>query len=307
MGEVWKAKHRLLVRPAAIKLIRKEALGSEEQAVRTAVRRFEREAQATAALRSPHTIELYDFGVTEEGTFYYVMELLDGLDLKRLIERYGPVPAARALHILHQACHSLHDAHQAGMVHRDIKPANIFTCRQGQDFDFVKVLDFGLVAASAEADFARTQLTRDGVVSGTPAFMAPEQAVGDRAVDPRVDIYSLGCVGYWLLTGALVFEGPSPMAVLLKHAKDTPSPPSARSEVPIPPEVDRLILDCLEKDPDRRPRSVRELAARIARCQAAIGEWTSDRAEEWWRMHAPAAPAESAPELPATMRELAAR
>ena len=287
MGEVWRAKHRLLVRPAAIKLIRRDACGKNDEACRTTVRRFEREAQATALLRSPHTVELYDFGVTDEGTFYYVMELLDGLDLKRLVERYGPLPAERAIHILRQACHSLHDAHSAGMVHRDVKPANIFVCRRGQDYDFVKVLDFGLVAASAEIEDMRTQLTAEGMMSGTPAFMAPEMASGERAIDARADVYALGCVAYWLLTGRVVFEGSSAMAVILKHARDLPARPSSQSELPIDPELERIVLSCLAKDPDERPASAAVLASELAECARTNGEWTNELAASWWRMHAP--------------------
>jgi serine/threonine-protein kinase len=287
MGEVWKAKHRLLARPAAIKLIDAKAFGPDAAAQQTAIRRFEREAQATAALSSPHTIELYDFGLAEDGTFYYVMELLDGVDLKTLVERYGPLPGGRVVHILRQACHSLHDAHASGMVHRDIKPANIFTCRRGQEFDFVKVLDFGLVAASGEADHTRTQLTRDGMVTGTPAFMAPEMVSGDRAIGPSVDIYALGCVGYWLLTGQLVFVGTSPMAILLQHAKDAPAPPSSRSGQAIDSELEQTIMDCLEKDPAKRPASCRDLSRRLARVTDRIGAWSEERAAEWWRAHRP--------------------
>ncbi|MFN0149757.1 MAG: serine/threonine-protein kinase [bacterium] len=288
MGEVWRAKHRLLARPAAIKLIRGDALGRDEATRTTARKRFEREAQATAALGSPHTIDLYDFGITDDGTFYYVMELLEGIDLKRLVERHGPLPGERVVHILRQACHSLHDAHVAGMVHRDIKPANIFACRRGQEYDFVKVLDFGLVAASAQSDGTRTQLTQEGFMSGTPAFMAPEMASGEGGIDPRVDIYALGCVGYWLLTGHLVFEGSSPMAVILKHVKDPPPPPSTRSELPVDRELERIILACLEKDPARRPASSLELARRLARCQESAGAWTEQHAQNWWRTHVPA-------------------
>ncbi len=287
MGEVWKAKHRLLARRAAIKLIHAEALGADPGAQQTAIRRFEREAQATAALSSPHTIELYDFGLSADGTFYYVMELLDGVDLKTLVERYGPLPGERVIHILRQACHSLHDAHASGMVHRDIKPANIFTCRRGQEFDFVKVLDFGLVAASGETDLARTQLTRDGVIAGTPAFMAPEMVSGDRAIGPSVDIYALGCVGYWLVTGHLVFAGTSPMAILLQHAKDAPIPPSSRTALAVDRDLERTIMACLEKDPAKRPASCRDLSRRLVRAGERIGVWTEERAAEWWRIHRP--------------------
>jgi serine/threonine-protein kinase len=288
MGEVWKAKHRLLARPAAIKLIRPKALGPDPGSRRTLVKRFEREAQATAALNSPHTIELYDFGVTDDGDFYYVMELLDGMDLKTLVERHGPLPEERVVHILRQVCHSLHDAHLSGMVHRDVKPANIFACRRGQELDFVKVLDFGLVAAGAQTDSAGTQLTREGILTGTPAFMAPEMIQGDRPVDALVDIYALGCVGYWLLTGQLVFDAASPMAVLLMHAKETPSPPSARTGAVIHPDLERIILDCLAKDPVERPASARALATRLARCAEIIEPWSEERAAEWWASYAPA-------------------
>ncbi len=286
MGEVWRAKHRLLVRPAAIKLIRPDALGAADDGVRTALARFEREAQATSALNSPHSIELYDFGVTDDGTFYYVMELLDGLDLRSLVERFGPLPPERALHILRQVCHSLADAHAYGIIHRDVKPANVFTCRRGLDLDFVKVLDFGLVKRQGSAD--RTQLTIEGVASGTPAFMAPEMATGDRPIDGRADLYALGCVAYWLLTGTLVFEGTSPMQIILRHVRDTPEPPSRRTELQLPQELDEIVLQLLEKDPDRRPRDAGELAARLTESARFLPAWTHERAQSWWSAHVPA-------------------
>ena len=179
MGEVWRAKHRLLVRPAAIKLIRADVLGTSQGGDTEAVRRFEREAQDTAALRSVHTIDVYDFGITEDGDFYYVMELLDGISLERFVQTYGPMEPARVVYVLRQVCHSLAEAHARGLVHRDIKPANIFLCRLGPDDDFVKVLDFGLVKHAAPAATA-TQLTVAGIAAGTPAFMAPEVALAIR-------------------------------------------------------------------------------------------------------------------------------
>jgi serine/threonine-protein kinase len=287
MGEVWKAKHRLLVRPAAIKLIRDDAFSGNQTARLTAIKRFEREAQATAGLRSPHTVELYDFGITGDGTFYYVMELLDGADLRRLVERFGPVSQERAIYLLLQACHSLQDAHLSGIVHRDIKPANIFTCRRGHDYDFVKVLDFGLLAAIERVDDARLQLTAAGTVTGTPAFMAPEIASGNRVTDPRADLYALGCVAYWLLTGQLVFDNSSPMAAAIKHATDPPLPPSTRTELPIHPELERIVLSCLEKDPSKRPASAEVLSRQLAKCRLCVPEWTSELAEAWWRKHLP--------------------
>ena len=168
------------------------------------VERFRREAQAAAVLRSPHTIHLYDFGVTDDGVFYYVMELLDGADLETLVRRFGPLPAARAMFLLRHACRSLGEAHARGMVHRDIKPSNIFTCRLGLNVDFVKVLDFGLVKPARSYDQETMLVTARDVTTGTPAYMAPELALGESDVDARADIYALGCVGYWLLTGRLV-------------------------------------------------------------------------------------------------------
>jgi serine/threonine-protein kinase len=289
MGEVWSAEHRLLARPAAIKLIRSDVLTSRPEGTEaeTARRRFEREAQATAFLTSPHTVELYDFGVTPDGTFYYVMELLQGLDLKTLVERDGPVTPARAIRFLRQACHSLADAHQAGMIHRDVKPANLFTCRRGLEYDFLKALDFGLVKEAGPSEERGTQLTMDGVASGTPAFMAPEMAVNRPPIDGRADLYALGCVAYWLLTGRLVFEAATAMAMVVRHVKDEPVPPSSRSEHEIDPELERIILDCLAKDPDARPRSAQELSERLAAVERRIGEWSPARAERWWRTHLP--------------------
>ena len=231
MGEVWRARHRLLIRPAAIKLIRPQVRdGGDPELL---LRRFEREARATAALKSPHTVQLYDFGVTEDGRLYYVMELLDGLDLDTLVRQYGPLPAERVVHILRQVCASLQDAHANGLVHRDIKPANIVVSRAGTTFDFVKVLDFGLVkldsrAAAPTEDAVQAQ-HRGQLPSGTPAFMAPEVVLGAADTDHRVDLYALGCVAYWLLTGKLVFEGESAVEVMFHHAHTPPTRPSTRS------------------------------------------------------------------------------
>ncbi|MGH7659098.1 MAG: serine/threonine-protein kinase, partial [Gemmatimonadales bacterium] len=204
MGEVWRARHRLLIRPAAIKLIRPEAVAALSGDPELLMRRFEREARATAALKSPHTVQLYDFGVTEDGRLYYVMELLDGLDLDTLVRQDGPQPAERVVHIVRQVCSSLQDAHGNGLVHRDIKPANLVVNRSGTTFDFVKVLDFGLVklkTARRGEDDAIARLSTDGSISGTPGFMAPEVVLGSAVTDHRVDIYALGCLAYWLLTG----------------------------------------------------------------------------------------------------------
>lgn len=287
MGEVWRAKHRLLVRPAAVKLIRAEKMRLAGVASRTALQRFEREAQATANLTSPHTIEIYDFGVTESGVFYYVMELLGGVDLRTLVERFGPLPAERVLHILIQACHSLADAHANGMVHRDVKPANLFVCRRGLDHDFVKVLDFGLVKQVGELEPSAAQITLEGFASGTPEFMAPELALDRQRADGRADLYALGCVAYWLLTGQLVFAGDTPTAILVQHAKDTPVPPSARNELVIPAALDRLVLRCLEKRPAARPQSAWELSQQCVECAGSLPAWDAERARAWWNTHLP--------------------
>ena len=219
MGEVWRARHRMLARPAAIKLIRPVAGNGYAEASREAVRRFEREAQVIARLRSPHTVELFDFGIADDGAFYYVMELLDGLDADSLLRRFGPVPPERAIFLLRQICHSLSEAQSCGLVHRDIKPANIFLCRYGEEYDFVKVLDFGIVGRVRDSGDTSPVHTGENTLTGTPAFMAPEQAMGAE-VDGRADIYATGCVAYWLLTGQHVFTAEHPMGLLLQHAVD---------------------------------------------------------------------------------------
>jgi serine/threonine-protein kinase len=286
MGEVWSARHRMLARVSAIKLIRAEALlveGGENAQV--LLRRFEREARATAALRSPHTVDLYDYGTSEDGSFYYVMELLEGLDLETLVQRFGPLPAGRVIYLLSQAAKSLAEAHEMGLVHRDVKPRNIFVCRMATEHDFIKVLDFGLVKLNA-AERAQSCLTRDGVTTGTPAFMAPEVAMGKPDVDGRADLYSLGCVGYWLLTGQLVFEAENAMAIVVAHVQTPPVPPSQRTEMEVPGSLERVILQCLEKDPARRPETARRLLDLLAECESA-GAWTQKEAEPWWCTHMP--------------------
>ena len=289
MGEVWRASHRLLARPAAIKLIRPPGHGSPAipEDMR---RRFEREAQITAQLRSPHTVTLFDFGSTDEGSFYYVMELLEGVDTDTLIKRFGPIPAERVVHILKQMCHSLWEADSCGLVHRDIKPANIFLCRYGEDYDFVKILDFGIAKAAHEtAPDTQTAITMPNVIQGTPAFIAPEQAIGGDDVDARADIYATGCVAYWLLTGELVFTGDTPMKLLLAHAQTPPTAPSTRTELPIPTDLDALVLSCLAKDREQRPQSARDLLGRLDALPLER-HWTEARAREWWRVHLPFTP-----------------
>jgi len=285
MGEVWRARHRLLVRAAAIKLIRPDFLAESRTDQDRVMRRFEREALATASLRSPHTVQLYDFGETDDGTLFYVMELLVGIDLETLVSRFGPVPAERAIHILVQVCHSLDEAHRNGLTHRDIKPANIFASGTGTERDFVKVLDFGLVQLrSVRTD--RGDLTAEASVACTPAYAAPEIARGESRYDHRVDIYAVGCVAYWLVTGRRVFEGETTLQLLMNHASTPPPPPQTRTELPIPPDLEQLIMECLEKDPGRRPASADVLAQRLSACRVSEA-WTHERAERWWRAHAP--------------------
>ncbi len=289
MGEVWRADHRMLARPAAVKLIRPDMLMGVGEDRETLVRRFEREAQATALLRSPHTIELYDFGVTPEGSLYYVMELLDGLDMQSLVERYGPLQPGRAVYLLTQVCDSLFEAHENGLVHRDIKPANVYVCHYGMEADFVKVLDFGLVGRRPGIA-ADTRLTMGDCPGGTPAFMAPEQILG-QMVDGRTDIYAMGCLAFWLLTGSCVFSGATPLDAVVKHAREVPEPPSARSEMPIPADLDELVLACLEKEPERRPASAMSLRSQLAGC-VSNDPWNGEEGRSWWQLHRPTAAAE---------------
>jgi len=295
MGEVYKATHRMLARPAAIKLIRTEMLGAvDEDAAKLAVTRFRREAEAAANLRSQHTVELYDFGVTDDGTLYLVMEFLDGLDLETLVRESGPLPAGRVIHILRQVCESLEEAHRTGLVHRDVKPANIHLGRVGLRHDFVKVLDFGLVKEVSNANVATSMATVAGQMAlGTPAYMAPEMALGE-PVDGRADIYALGCVAYYLLTGKLVFEAEKVFQMIANHLQSAPIPPSERTDRPIPPELEQLILKCLAKDPSHRPKSAADLGQSLD--WIPTDGWSQEQAKLWWdaRTDAGQAPARAA-------------
>jgi DNA-binding NtrC family response regulator len=283
MGEVWLARHQLLARPAAVKLVRETAVGAgkDPHVVR---QRFTREAQATADLRSPHTVQLFDFGVTDTGGFYYVMERLHGMDLQRIVERHGPLPPERAVFLLKQACLSLSEAHALGLVHRDIKPANLFACRLGPEYDFIKVLDFGVVSRLGQEGLA--PITAAGVVLGTPAFHAPELVTGQGAFDGRADIYALGCVAFWLLTGRTPFEAADAMSLLMHHSNTTPLAPSAVSEESIPGDLDALVLECLAKQPAGRPVTAEALWERLDALPIAR-RWDRRRAQEWWAMHEP--------------------
>jgi len=279
MGEVWMAKHQMLARPAAIKLIRPAILASHgpDEAKRL-LELFEREAQTTASLTCPNTIQLFDYGVTLDGTFYYVMELLDGYDLQTLVKEFGKQPPERVAYLMIQAADSLHEAHEHQFVHRDLKPANIFTCRYGGDVDFVKVLDFGLVMDRRPTE---EELQRPGLI-GTPAVMAPEMVRFNAPVDRRADIYALGCVAYWLLTRERVFEAENRADMLVMHAHQRPVPPSKRAGIFVPPRLEELILSCLEKNPNKRPQTARELGDKIRELGLDEG-WTRSRREAWWQ------------------------
>jgi serine/threonine-protein kinase len=284
MGEVYKAFHRMLARPAAIKLIRPEMLGGTDAAVAArAIARFRREAEAAARLRSAHTVDLYDFGVTEDQTLYLVMEFLEGMDLESLVRQYGPMPAPRVVHVLRQVCDSLEEAHARGLVHRDIKPANIHIGRVGCREDFVKVLDFGLVKTAA-VGAAQSLATMEGVIMGTPAYMAPEMALGDD-VDARTDLYALGCVAYYLLTGQQVFTGDTVMKVITQHLQAVPVPPSQRTGLPLPATLEHIVLACLAKKPEDRPQNARQLAQSLDTIDGMT--WDDEEAGRWWSQHHP--------------------
>ncbi len=278
MAEVWRARHKMLARPAAIKLVRPDAGRPEMFALR-----FHREANAIASLQSPHTVYLYDFGTTRHGRLYYVMELLDGISLQTLVTTFGPLPPSRVVAILRQICRSLQEAHEKKIVHRDLKPSNVMICQVAQDFDFVKVLDFGLAKPFGTSD--APNLTAMGVTVGTPEYMAPEVARSSRKVDARADLYALGCVAYVLVTGTLVFPETNPVGTVMKHMRTPPDPPSRRTNQPVPPDLERLILKCLEKEPDARPGSAGELERMLAACD--VPAWTEEDAAAWWEQHLP--------------------
>lgn len=280
MGQVWHARHRLLARPAAIKLIRPSGISADDAtAERLALQRFRREAEAAASLRSPHTIQLYDFGVTDDGRFYLVMELLDGIDLESLVCRFGPLSPPRTIHFLRQACHSLAEAHAVGLVHRDIKPANLHACRLGLECDFLKVLDFGLVKHDTRSASVQTLVSGFELAAGTPAYMAPELTSGE-PIDGRLDLYSLGCVGYYLLTGMLVFEADTALRMIGQHLRAAPVPPSLRSGRTMPRELERLILACLAKNPSDRPSTAQALDRQLAAID--LTPWCPEEAQAWW-------------------------
>lgn len=280
MGTVYKARHAMLRRPTAVKLLDVDKMSD------AAVARFEREVQLTSALTHPNTVAVFDYGRTPDGIFYYAMEYLDGMNLDDLIKRFGPLSEARTVHILKQVCGSLAEAHAAGLVHRDIKPANIFLTRRGGLFDFVKVLDFGLVKALDSQE--KANVTSPHALMGTPLYLSPEAVNQPDAVDARTDVYAVGAVGYFLLTGTPVFTGATVMEICMKHVKDRPESPSVRIGKPVGAVLESMLLRCLAKAPADRPGNAAELLQELDEA-LVVGKWAATDAAAWWAAHAPAA------------------
>jgi serine/threonine-protein kinase len=277
MGEVYLAEHVLLKRPCALKLIRPERAGNPQL-----LRRFEREVRATAALTHPNTVEILDYGHSDDGTFYYVMEYLPGLSLEDLAQRNGPLPPERVVHLLRQVCGALREAHAVGLIHRDIKPGNVLVCERGGRHDVAKLLDFGLVRTHGW-DQDGGKLTQEGVLAGTPAYASPEQAAGTADLDSRSDLYSLGAVAYFLLLGQPPFVRPTPVQTLAAHINDAVvAPKSYRPDLPV--DLQAVVLRCLEKAPARRFQAADELEQALAQCRCA-DRWTQEKASAWWREH----------------------
>ncbi len=273
MGEVYLAEHRLLKRPCALKLIKPGAMSDP-----IALARFEREVQSAARLSHPNTIEIYDYGHTGDGTFYYVMEYLRGMSLAELVKRDGPLPAGRIIYVFRQVCAGLAEAHGLGLVHRDLKPGNLLLAVRGGEADVAKVLDFGLVKLTR--DPGAVELSREMTVSGTPTYMAPEQATGDRSLDARADIYALGAMMYYALTGRPPFTGANPFLVMMAQARDPVVPPS-QVRAGVPEDLESVVLRCLAKNPRERYPTVKALGDALAEC-ASASEWGPNRADAWW-------------------------
>ena len=278
MGEVYLAEHQLMSRPCAIKIIRPDKTDDAR-----VLARFEREVRATAQLSHWNNIDIFDYGRADDGTFYYVMEYLPGLSLGDLVDRYGALAAPRVVHFLLQTCDALSEAHAEGLIHRDIKPANLFAAQRGGLYDVAKLLDFGLVKPVAEGDTESVQLTQDGTITGSPLFMSPEQSIGERDPDGRGDIYSLGAVAYYMLTGRPPFDYSRPMKVLLAHAHEVPTSPSEVNPN-VPDDLSDVVLRCLAKEPEDRYQEAAALAAALQQCDCA-GQWTREDAANWWREH----------------------
>ena len=274
MGEVYLAEHQLLKRPCALKLIRPGEVSDPK-----ALARFEREVRITATLSHPNTVEIFDYGRTEDGTYYYVMEYLPGLSLEELVKRHGPLPPGRVVYLLRQICQALREAHGAGLIHRDIKPSNIFAAQRGGMDDVGKLLDFGLVRPPIEQ--RAPHLSDEGHILGTPLFMSPEQAIGGRELDERTDIYSLGAVAYYLLTGRPPFEEGGGIGVLIAHARDPVVPPS-QIRAAVPMDLERVVMRCLAKNATDRFHDAGSLDQALGECDCT-GDWDQDRAARWWR------------------------
>jgi len=273
MGEVYLAEHEGLKRRYAIKLIR-----PGKAADPLALARFEREVRVTASLTHWNTIEIFDVGRTDEGTFYYVMEYLPGMSVLELVERYGPLPPGRAIHLLEQTADALREAHGIGLIHRDVKPGNIFAAQRGGVYDIAKLLDFGIVKPSHELD--RPELTLDGQITGSPLYMSPEQAANSAKPDARSDVYSLGAVAYFMLTGRPPFSGDRGIQVLLAHVHDPVTPPR-ELRPDLPGDLEQIVLRCLAKNPQDRFQDMGSLRDALLACEAA-GSWTRQDAARWW-------------------------
>lgn len=277
MGEVYLAEHQMLKRPCAIKLIR-----PGESTNPRVLARFQREVRATARLSHWNTVEIFDYGRTSDGTFYYVMEHLPGMSLAEMVERFGPLPPERVVYFLRQACDALHEAHAMGLIHRDIKPGNVFAAQRGGVYDVAKLLDFGLVKPLVETDDeAGLELTVEGAITGSPLYMSPEQAAGETEPDVRSDIYSLGATGYFLLTGRPPFTSEKPIKLLIAHIRDAVTPPS-EIRPGVPADVESVVLRCLAKNPEERFQNAQSLERALSECECA-GLWTRDLARQWWQ------------------------
>jgi serine/threonine-protein kinase len=278
MGEVYLAEHQLLKRPCAIKLIR-PSLSHKPRILA----RFELEVMATSRLSHWNTVEVYDYGRTDDGTFYYVMEFLPGLSLQELVDRHGPLPPERVIYLLSQACGALHEAHQVGLIHRDLKPPNIFAAYRGGQYDVAKLLDFGLVKPTKDEE--SPVLTREGAVTGSPLYMAPEQIMRTHPADARTDIYGMGAIAFFLLTGRPPFAGSDAMEIMIAHARDPVLPPSQIREE-VPSDLEHVVMRCLEKDPARRFQDAESLGLALSSC-AHAGAWSTQNAAAWWQSHEP--------------------
>jgi len=278
-GAVYRARHALLRRPTAVKLMSAEFARSP-----AARARFEHEVQITSTLSHPNTIAIFDYGHTPDGTLYYAMEYLSGSTLDQVVRLGGPMPPGRVIHVLEQMAGSLAEAHDKGLIHRDVKPSNAILCERGGLYDVIKVLDFGLVKEIGQVD---GELTQANVLIGTPLYMAPEIIAKPGQGSPQSDLYALGAVGYFLLTGRNVFEGSSAMEICAAHLHDAPTPPSARTDRPVPDDLERIILCCLAKEPAQRPANAGALREDLLRCRDA-GSWTQQDARAWWSSHSTA-------------------